>query len=87
MSRAAKPRRLAEAAIDLAATPALSISSAIAALAADQESKPRCADSPGCRLQPTKGVHALDAMDQPVLDQEVERAIDRRRRRAQLLVA
>jgi hypothetical protein len=26
-----------------------------------------------------EGVHALDAMDQPVLDQEIERAVDRRR--------
>ena len=34
-----------------------------------------------------EGVHALDAVDQAVLDQEVERAIDGGRRRAEVLVA
>ena len=34
-----------------------------------------------------EGVHALDAVDQPVLDQEIERAVDGRRRRAEVLVA
>ena len=34
-----------------------------------------------------EGVHALDAVDQAVLDQEIERAVDGGRRRAEILVA
>ena len=83
MSRAAKPRRLAEAVIE-SATPVLSISSALPHWPQIRK-KPRC-NSPGMAAA-DEGVHALDAMDQPVLDQEIERAIDGRRRRAEILVA
>ncbi len=34
-----------------------------------------------------EGIHALDAVDQPVLDQKIERPVDGGRRRAQILVA
>src|SRR5690349_174941 len=56
----------------------------IAAVGADQE---EAAMRLAGMAAADEGVHPLDAVDQPVLDQEIERAIDGRRGRAEVLVA
>ena len=56
----------------------------IAALGADQKEAAVTLSRMGAA---DEGIHALDAVDQAVLDQEVECAIDGGRRRAEILVA
>ena len=83
MSRAAKPRRLALEVIEFGKAVAVQLLG-VAAFAADQEE----AAMRLARMTATdEGVHALDAVDEPVLDQEIEGAVDGGRRRAQVLVA
>ena len=56
----------------------------VAAVGADQE---EAAVGLAGMVAADKGIHALDTVDQAVLDQEVERPVDRRRRRAEFLAA